>query len=661
MHSKAWRTLPAAFLGAAFLVALGAGPSLAAREFPSPWTAAQVDSLRAAHAGAHALVLLSQANISVAFDSRANCLRGELTRFSDVIILDNVQLAEQGTVVVVDSPLLELKDFTATVIPRGRGEPERHSRGSLDWSAFAPRGAGTYSLDEEISYASVPGLHSGDRLQTVATYRFTGHHGLLPETMAGGLAPTARCRYEVLLPRGYDLAWTAQGDSSLLGRLGKGVDEGDDGTRHAWQLDDLPPAPRDADAAASRGRVTVIPHVSRADVAPATGTFAVGPDWASIAIGYRARVVEAVAPTPEITDLARRATADCATDFARIDALYGWVQANTRYLGLYKGLSGIIPEPADKVLRDGYGDCKGLGVLLIALLRSVDIEAWPVLVRTGHLGPLAEDVPNPIQFNHFIVWANDGGDGLWLDATLEGCPAGVIYPQDAASPVLSTRPRHEGLATIPPASWSSGSLQYAVSGEITAGRSLRVAIELAADGIAGVMLRDLGAHRTDAELAELRRRWLCPATLAMGAVGGATDAGATSHDKVAWRLDANTSRPLPGNGGATFLPRTLPGLPGLTPELRPEALQDRDEEWTIGLPASWQVQPDSMQVASGPVSWERRVWQDGQALKLTRRIRWDRPALLGMSPAARRALWDGALMRIREDERGFITINGSKY
>ena len=89
------------------------------------------------------------------------------------------------------------------------------------------------------------------------------------------------------------------------------------------------------------------------------------------------------------------------------------MQETTRYLGLFTGLGGIIPAPAGEVLANGYGDCKGLGTLLIALLRAVGIDAWPVLVRTGHVGPLAAATPNPIQFNHYIVWADDGADGYY--------------------------------------------------------------------------------------------------------------------------------------------------------------------------------------------------------------------------------------------------------
>ena len=71
-------------------------------------------------------------------------------------------------------------------------------------------------------------------------------------------------------------------------------------------------------------------------------------------------------------------------------------------------MGGIIPLPAGEVFDNGFGDCKGLGTLLISMLRAADIESHPVLVRTRSAGPLDTSAPNMTQFNHFIVWADDG-------------------------------------------------------------------------------------------------------------------------------------------------------------------------------------------------------------------------------------------------------------
>ncbi|MET0309771.1 MAG: DUF3857 domain-containing protein [Sphingomonas sp.] len=96
------------------------------------------------------------------------------------------------------------------------------------------------------------------------------------------------------------------------------------------------------------------------------------------------------------------------------------VQDKVRYL--FRGMDNgdYVPQSPTLTWSVRYGDCKAKSVLLLAILRSLGIEAEPVLVNT-ELGDLVSvRLPMPGAFNHVIVRATIGGESLWLDGTALG-------------------------------------------------------------------------------------------------------------------------------------------------------------------------------------------------------------------------------------------------
>ena len=105
----------------------------------------------------------------------------------------------------------------------------------------------------------------------------------------------------------------------------------------------------------------------------------------------------------------------------KVRQLYRYMQGRTRYVSVQLGLGGWQPYKAEYVDRNGYGDCKALTNYMQALLASVDIEAYPVLIRNGlSVPPLITDFPSS-QFNH-VVLSIPGPDTLWLESTSQSLP-----------------------------------------------------------------------------------------------------------------------------------------------------------------------------------------------------------------------------------------------
>lgn len=115
-----------------------------------------------------------------------------------------------------------------------------------------------------------------------------------------------------------------------------------------------------------------------------------------------ARVVQLVKTKPPLEQVAR---------------LMQFVHDHYYYLGDWRASTrSYVPFSLSEIVTKGYGDCKDLAVLLVALLKAVGIEAAPALVERGaYANPLL--LPNALAPNHAIVRAQLDKKVLWLDPT----------------------------------------------------------------------------------------------------------------------------------------------------------------------------------------------------------------------------------------------------
>lgn len=108
-----------------------------------------------------------------------------------------------------------------------------------------------------------------------------------------------------------------------------------------------------------------------------------------------------------------------STPLDRVAAAMHWVQDDVRYFALAMGDHNLRPRPLPEICSSRFGDCKDKSVLLSALLRAMDIEAWPALVSTYWRERVKEYGPGAYAFNHVIVAYRLDGKLHWIDATLK--------------------------------------------------------------------------------------------------------------------------------------------------------------------------------------------------------------------------------------------------
>jgi tetratricopeptide (TPR) repeat protein len=143
-------------------------------------------------------------------------------------------------------------------------------------------------------------------------------------------------------------------------------------------------------------------------------------NWQELAARYIERFADRLAIGPDVRELAENIITDAqaTTREEKVAAIAAFVQREFVYQGLEFGVRGQIMPPVQQTLQRRYGDCKDHSLLLYQLLRAVDVPASLCLVLSS--GPIVSEIPSMEQFDHMIVFVDDGKDGWFLDATSKG-------------------------------------------------------------------------------------------------------------------------------------------------------------------------------------------------------------------------------------------------
>lgn len=620
--------VPLAPVLAAFLVTiLFAGPAAAvtgpAWSFPLAMTVSELEE--ACGPGRDWLDMWMSADLG--YDAAVDGISGQLDIGIDVWIRTPDSLAGNARVSKATGSGIRCTGVDIDVYSPIDGSSRHVPEKDLAWQGALDSGNGVITLDSAHYSAVIPGLRVGDRLRIVWHREWVRSHGMPVVNLHGPGGGPAHAAIRVQVPTGQRLAYSVVGSAELVDKVMHRTGNGQGGDFGSWDFRDAPRG--SGDARDDDGILTLVTHVAVDDSLLTATTFAAAPDWERAARGYRERVEPLLAPSPELTALARGLVEGRVSKRDRIAALYEHVQTTTRYLGLFSGEGGIIPALADETHRLGYGDCKGLATYLIALCRAVDIPAWPVLLLADEDARLAVDVPNTAQFNHFITWADDGQGGCWLDPTLEDIPAGVVTALDADKPVLMTRPGSEGLCRIPRDVWDPGCRFVRVDGLVDATLRLQATVTLSAAGPGGRVLSTRLEHLDGKRRDTVVRDLLLSPGLRLASVR--TVAADSTDTLPTWRRECRTTAALPSGAGTLFVPSEIAFLPELHDRAEdaagiadPAARPDRREAWRLLLPGGWALSaPDSFTVSGPGLRWLRVVRQEGNTIVLRREVDWD--------------------------------------
>jgi uncharacterized protein DUF3857/transglutaminase superfamily protein len=235
--------------------------------------------------------------------------------------------------------------------------------------------------------------------------------------------------------------------------------------------------------------------------------------WEGIAHWYWSLSKNRMTPAPAVKQFASGMAAPGTDSLATIRKLYEFAQQKVHYVSVSLGVGGWQPHPNEEIFLHRYGDCKDKATLLIAMLRSVGLTGFPVLIRTRDMGVMDKDFPST-AFNHAIVAIPQSDGLLFLDPTSESTPLGELPWQDQGALVLVIRDDGDAVVTVTPLSQPDQNRRNRVmEARLALNGDLSGSTTIDSWGAERNRMEEIETNASSSEKPELIQRlmgWLCP-------------------------------------------------------------------------------------------------------------------------------------------------------
>lgn len=340
--------------------------------------------------------------------------------------------------------------------------------------------ANIYNPNSKVLKLSVPGLEIGDTLRYVA-------HGIRTKTVVPDAwsdyqvfehsHPIERTTYQVIAPKARPLVKIAL-KSEVPGTVSfnKLASEQSEKIVYTWEVRDVP---RMFDEPNMPARYTVVQRLLVSTMN----------NWEDLSKWYWELCLPRLdATTPEMESKAHELVVGCSNTLEKIEAVFNFVSQDIRYMGITteEEAPGYEPHDVKTTFDNRYGVCRDKAALLSAMLRLVDVKAFPVIIMAGPKKD--EEVPQPF-FNHAVTAAlGDEGEYVLMDSTDENTKD--IFPAYLQNmSYIVARPEGETLLTSPIISATNNLLQITTGGSLDETGKLTAQSTLVFEGINDTIYR----------------------------------------------------------------------------------------------------------------------------------------------------------------------------
>lgn len=345
-------------------------------------------------------------------------------------------------------------------------------------------GMNIYDPNSKILRVNIPKLEVGDVLHSVV--RTTTERSFIPGESAEynifeGSSYIRHESYEVYTPAERPLKQIVLRDE-LPGTIQHTTQPAENnGTLHRWEVTNVP-------------RMFDEPSMPPYEMVLQRLFISTTPDWQAVSKWYWGVCQPHLeATTPDMKKAGEDLTAGAKTDMERIQALFHFVSAKIRYMGITpeKDRPGFEPHDVRLTFENKYGVCRDKAALLVAMLRTAGFNAYPVLVSVGTKKD--QDVPDPF-FNHAIVGVElKKGEYVLMDPTAENTKD-LLPSYECDQSILACRPDGDTLRTSPIVPAEQNMMRLKTTAALTAAGALQAKSELAFEGINDTEYREAFSH-----------------------------------------------------------------------------------------------------------------------------------------------------------------------
>ena len=328
-----------------------------------------------------------------------------------------------------------------------------------------------------------------------------------------GAAPVISSRLTLTLPAG----WRASSVTFNHAEIKPAVN----GLTYTWELRDLAPLEWEP---ASPTLINLAPRVAvkyfpiERTKNPGVRSFE---RWSDVSRWYSELSDRQATPDERIAAKARELTAGAKTELEKIRAIGQYVQ-RIQYISVQIGVGRWRPHAASEVLAKSYGDCKDKANLMRAMLKSLNIQSYPVLIFAGDPTYVREAWVSPGQFNHCIVAVKVSdetksatiinhpalGRLLIFDATDDETPVGDLPDHEQGSFALIAAGDSGSLVKMPETPSEANSVDRQIAATLSPDGALSAAISERAVGQRAVAYRREFHHFSRPEYVKLIEAWV---------------------------------------------------------------------------------------------------------------------------------------------------------
>jgi len=130
--------------------------------------------------------------------------------------------------------------------------------------------------------------------------------------------------------------------------------------------------------------------------------------------------------TPYLSDFAKEVKAKDLSVKERIQAAFDYLRKNMKWNGEYSLFPSF--DLRERFTKTHTGNSADINLLLIALLRKLEVEVYPVVLSTRNHGLLVEFSPSVFKLNNVVGYVQEKDVDMFIDATSEFVEVPGILP-----------------------------------------------------------------------------------------------------------------------------------------------------------------------------------------------------------------------------------------